>query len=106
MKNIILFLPVFSFLFFISCSDKKEVQVIPDQKATTAQEESPCKIQYEECVKPLEDAYAKAVEKAADKLKADSISKNEYTIACDEAFATMQNEIEKCDKIFEDCLLK
>ncbi|WP_348678983.1 hypothetical protein [Flavobacterium coralii] len=104
-KLLSLLLISFSFML-LSCSDKKEKGATSDEKVTTAQEDSPCKTQYEECIKPLEDAYAKAVEKAADKLKADSISKNEYTIACDEAFAAMQNEIGKCDKMFKDCLLK
>ncbi|NDI99636.1 hypothetical protein GWA97_11165 [Flavobacterium sp. LaA7.5] len=106
MKRIFLFLPVLSFLFFLSCSDKKEKTVTLDEKATAEQEDSQCTTQYMECVEPIEDAYAQAVEKAADKFRADSISKNEYDIACEEAYSVMQKEIEKCDKVFEDCLLE
>ena len=95
--------------FFISCSDskKKEKATIPDEKSTLEQVEgSECLINYKACIEPLEKVYAQAVEEAADKLKADSISKDEYTAVCDSAFAVMQKEIHNCDKVFEKCLIE
>ncbi|AXG74016.1 hypothetical protein DVK85_07065 [Flavobacterium arcticum] len=106
MKKLLLLLLGISLLSLYSCSDKKEKTVILDEKATSKQEDSLCMTQYMECIKPLQNAYSQVVEKAANKRKADSISKDEYDAACEEAYSIMQKEIEYCDKVFEKCLIE
>ena len=64
-----------------------------------------CTKKFESCTKPVYDAYATAVEKAADKLKAGAISKQEYQKVCDAEGKIMDKADAVCMSEFQKCCL-
>lgn len=64
-----------------------------------------CTKKFESCTQPIYDTYAEAVEIAADKLKAHTITEQDYRDACNEARKVMNNADALCMSEYQKCCL-
>jgi hypothetical protein len=64
-----------------------------------------CTVEFESCSAPLNKAYIEAVEKAADSLNGDKISRLEYSNLCSEARKVKNKEMTNCTATYNKCCL-
>ncbi len=106
MKKLLLLLLGISFLILLSFSTNNQKVVTFDNELKTEQEGCPeCKEKYLKCTDSIHYTYAKTVEKAADKRKADSITRDEYKKICDKARYIRNKALAPCTAEFNKCCL-
>ena len=107
MKKLLILLLGISFLILLSFSSNTEKTVVFSTEIQFEQEGCPeCTAQFKECTKPFHKVYTDAVEKAADKRKADSITKEEYKDACARASLVRDKGLRICATDYKKCCLE
>lgn len=91
------------FFLLISCFSHKTSS--SDEVQSVTKTCSECKVEYMECIKQPDSLHARTVEKAADKYKANEISKTEYEAECEKSYVIYMKKTEECGEIFEKCCL-
>ncbi|KAF2518339.1 hypothetical protein E0W68_09975 [Flavobacterium salilacus subsp. salilacus] len=106
MKKLLLSLLGVSFLILFSFSANTEKAITFSNEFQPEQEGCPeCKKKYLKCTDSIYYKYAKTVEKSADKLKADSITREEYKNACARARLIRDKALKPCTTEFNKCCL-
>jgi hypothetical protein len=95
-----------SFLISLSFSFNTLDTISFNKKLEIKQEGCPkCLVLFQECIKPYDKAYTDAVEKAADKRKEGTITKEKYKQICDEARLIKNKGERACADELKKCCL-
>ncbi|WP_297334111.1 hypothetical protein [Flavobacterium sp.] len=106
MKKLLFLLFAFPLLIFFACSGNTKKAVAFNKELEIKQEGCPkCLVQFEECIKPYDKAYIDAVEKAADKRKEGTITKEKYKQICDEVRLIKNKGERACADELKKCCL-